>query len=55
MRNGFIFNGATQQASEVADLVKTRVVMWMNAKFDIKIYTVEDFKGYLNGIRKVKV
>ncbi|XP_058216597.1 uncharacterized protein LOC131327443 [Rhododendron vialii] len=54
-RNDYIFNGATTQASEVVDLVKTRVAMWMKAKFDIKIYTVEDFKSYLDGIRKVKV
>lgn len=25
------------------------------AKFDINVYTVEDFKGFLDGIRKVKV
>ncbi|KAI8534606.1 hypothetical protein RHMOL_Rhmol10G0103500 [Rhododendron molle] len=54
-RNGCIFNGATTRASEVVDLIKTRVAMWMKAKFDIKIYTVEDFKGYLDGIRKVKL
>ncbi|KAI8531863.1 hypothetical protein RHMOL_Rhmol11G0168900 [Rhododendron molle] len=54
-RNDYIFNGATTQASKVVDLVKTRVATWMKAKFDIKVYTVEDFKGYLNGIRKVKV
>ncbi|XP_058215773.1 protein CANDIDATE G-PROTEIN COUPLED RECEPTOR 7-like [Rhododendron vialii] len=26
--------------------------MWMKAKFDIKVYTVEDFKVFLDGIRK---
>ncbi|KAI8531878.1 hypothetical protein RHMOL_Rhmol11G0170200 [Rhododendron molle] len=31
MRNGFIFNGATKQVSEVTDLVKTIVAMWMKA------------------------
>ncbi|KAI8564690.1 hypothetical protein RHMOL_Rhmol03G0201200 [Rhododendron molle] len=55
MRNDYIFNRATTQASEVAELVKSRVVMWIKAKFDIKIYTVEDFKGYLDGIRKVEI
>ncbi|XP_058216922.1 receptor-like protein 43 [Rhododendron vialii] len=53
--NGCIFNGATTWASEVVDLIKTRVAMWMKTKFDIKIYTMEDFKGYLDGIRKVKL
>ncbi|XP_058216715.1 uncharacterized protein LOC131327580 [Rhododendron vialii] len=54
-RNGYIFNGITTEALEVADLIKTKVAMWMKAKFDIKLYTVEDFKGYLDGIRKVKM
>ncbi|KAI8551451.1 hypothetical protein RHMOL_Rhmol06G0186800 [Rhododendron molle] len=35
--------------------LKTRVAMWMKAKFDIKVHTVEDFKGYLDGIRKMKL
>lgn len=26
--------------------------MWIKAKFDVKIYSVEDFRGYLDGIRK---
>ncbi|KAI8531507.1 hypothetical protein RHMOL_Rhmol11G0141200 [Rhododendron molle] len=31
------------------------VAMWVKVKFDIKMHLVEDFKGYLNGIRKEKV
>ncbi|KAI8543636.1 hypothetical protein RHMOL_Rhmol08G0234000 [Rhododendron molle] len=54
-RNGVIFNNGSALAWEVMDLIKTRVAMWMKAKFDIKVYTVKDFKGYLDGIRKVKL
>ncbi|XP_058185920.1 uncharacterized protein LOC131303146 [Rhododendron vialii] len=44
VRNDYIFNNSTTQPWEVGDVVKTRVAMWMKAKFNIKIYTVEDFK-----------
>lgn len=54
VRNEYVFNNASTQAWEVGDLVKTRVAMWMKAKFDIKVYT-EDFKVFLDGIRKVKL
>lgn len=40
---------------EVGELIKTIEAMWMKMKFDIKVYTVEDFKGFLDGIRKVKL
>ncbi|KAI8534362.1 hypothetical protein RHMOL_Rhmol10G0084400 [Rhododendron molle] len=52
VRNDYIFNNSTTQAWEVGELVKTRVAMWMKAKFDIKVYSVEDFKFFLDGIRK---
>ncbi|XP_058217560.1 uncharacterized protein LOC131328662 [Rhododendron vialii] len=54
VRNDHVFNNSTKQPWEVGDLVKTRVAMWMKAKFDIKVYTVEDFKVFLDGIRKVR-
>ncbi|XP_058215313.1 uncharacterized protein LOC131326521 [Rhododendron vialii] len=55
VRNGYVFNNISTQAWEVVDLIKTRVAMWIKAKFDIKVYIVKDFKGYLEGIRKVKL
>ncbi|XP_058203049.1 uncharacterized protein LOC131317517 [Rhododendron vialii] len=53
-RNELIFNNTSRSASEVGDQIKTRVAMWMKAKFDIKVYSVEDFKCFLQGIRKLK-
>ncbi|KAI8531861.1 hypothetical protein RHMOL_Rhmol11G0168700 [Rhododendron molle] len=55
VRNDYIFNNSSKQVWEVGDLVKTRVAIWMKAKFDIKVYTVEDFKLFLDGIRKLKL
>lgn len=55
VRNDYVFNNASTQVWEVGDLVKTRVAMWIKVKFNIKVYTVEDFKVFLDGIRKVKL
>ncbi|KAI8546452.1 hypothetical protein RHMOL_Rhmol07G0118800 [Rhododendron molle] len=55
VRNDYVFNNSSKQPWEVGDLVKTRVAMWMKTKFNIKIYTVEDFKVFLDGIRKLKL
>lgn len=54
-RNDLIFNNVIRSASEVGELVKTRVAMWMKAKFDIKVYSVEDFRSFLGGIRMLKL
>ncbi|KAI8562137.1 hypothetical protein RHMOL_Rhmol03G0011400 [Rhododendron molle] len=54
-RNDIIFNNVSRSASEVGELIKTRVAMWIKAKFDIKIYSVEDFKSFQGGIRKLKL
>lgn len=54
-RNDLIFNNVSRSASEVGELIKTRVAMWMKAKFDIKVYSVEDFRSFLGGIRKLKL
>ncbi|KAI8557072.1 hypothetical protein RHMOL_Rhmol05G0306100 [Rhododendron molle] len=40
--NYFPKSGMT--AEDVVDNVKSRVAMWVKAKFDIKVYTVEEFK-----------
>lgn len=39
---------------EITDLVKTRMAIWIKGKFDIKDYSIEDFKWNLAGIRKTK-
>ncbi|XP_058202651.1 uncharacterized protein LOC131317089 [Rhododendron vialii] len=54
-RNDLMFNNLSRSASEVGDLVKTRVAMWMKTKFDIKMYSVEEFKSFLGGIRTLKL
>ncbi|KAI8522859.1 hypothetical protein RHMOL_Rhmol13G0029600 [Rhododendron molle] len=53
--NDLVFNNVSRSASEVGDQIKTRVAMWMKAKFEIKVYSVEDFKCFLDGIRKLKL
>ncbi|KAI8534833.1 hypothetical protein RHMOL_Rhmol10G0127300 [Rhododendron molle] len=55
MRNRIIFQNVTSSLEEVVDLIKYRVTMWMKVKFDIKVYSIEDFKGYLDGIRLLKL
>ncbi|XP_058217620.1 uncharacterized protein LOC131328732 [Rhododendron vialii] len=55
VRNDYVFNYSSKQALELRDIVKTRVAMWMKAKFDIKVYTVEEFKLFLDGIKKLKL
>lgn len=49
-----IFRRKVTEASELADLVKTRVANWIKAKVDIKIYTIADFMRRLNGIRLLR-
>ncbi|KAI8566788.1 hypothetical protein RHMOL_Rhmol02G0069200 [Rhododendron molle] len=50
-----VFNNAVPVTREVGDGIKTKVAIWMKTKFDIRIYTVEEFKGFLDGIRKLKL
>lgn len=54
-RNDIAFNNAVIEAEEVGELVKTRVAMWVKVKFNLKLYSVEDFRCFLDAIRKVKV
>ncbi|XP_058192206.1 uncharacterized protein LOC131309615 [Rhododendron vialii] len=44
VRNEHVFNNTMVTAEVVVDKVKTRVAMWVKAKFDIKMYTMEEFK-----------
>ncbi|KAI8574390.1 hypothetical protein RHMOL_Rhmol01G0349600 [Rhododendron molle] len=50
-----VFNNPTWHVENIGELIKTKVAMWIKVKFDIKVHSVEDFKGYLNGTRKVMV
>lgn len=55
VRNSYVFNNATTSSGEVGDLIKTRVAMWVKAKFDLKVYSVEDFRIFLDGVRVLKL
>lgn len=54
-RNDRVFNNKVRSSEEVGDVIKTKVAMWMKVKFDIKVYSVDDFKNFLSGIRRVKI
>lgn len=45
------FKNGSDGFGKVGDLIKYRVAVWMKVIFDIKMYTVENFKGFLDGIR----
>lgn len=53
--NEYVFKEYKSEAGEVVDLVKTRVAFWIKGKFDIKEYSVDDFKRCLGGILMVKI
>ncbi|XP_058211699.1 uncharacterized protein LOC131323875 [Rhododendron vialii] len=55
MRNGCIFKNATASSEEVVDIIKFRVAMWIKVKFNVRMYTVEDFKRFLDGIRSLNL
>lgn len=55
VRNNLIFNGVSPRVEEIGDLIKSRVAMWVKVKFDLKVYSVEYFKFFLDGIRKLKL
>ncbi|KAI8571058.1 hypothetical protein RHMOL_Rhmol01G0087500 [Rhododendron molle] len=48
VRNDYVFNNASTSFEVVGELVKIRVAMWMKTKFAFMIYSVEEFKVYLN-------
>lgn len=55
MRNSLVFNGVVPRVEDIGDLIKTRVAMWIKVKFELKVYIVDDFKGFLDGIRKIEI
>ncbi|KAI8561844.1 hypothetical protein RHMOL_Rhmol04G0373500 [Rhododendron molle] len=46
MGNEIVFNNKAIEACDVMDLVKTRIVVWIKSKFNLKDYLVEDFKRF---------
>ncbi|KAI8546908.1 hypothetical protein RHMOL_Rhmol07G0155900 [Rhododendron molle] len=52
-RNIVIFNNKPWEKAEVVDLIKTRLALWIKGKYNIKDYSVEDFKRSVDGIRKI--
>lgn len=53
-RNQILFQGAEFELENLVDKIQTRVAFWSKANFDLKTYTIEDFKRCLQGIRKTK-
>lgn len=54
-RNESVFNHKTWTVGEIVDLVKTRMAIWIKGKYDVKDYSVDDFKSNLDAIRRVKI
>ncbi|KAI8555421.1 hypothetical protein RHMOL_Rhmol05G0173500 [Rhododendron molle] len=55
MRSRLIFQNVMIGLEEVVDLIKYRVSMWVKVKFDIKVYSIEEFKRFLDGIRLLEL
>lgn len=53
-RNLITFQGCALDTDKLVDKIQTRVSFWTKANFDLKTYSVEDFKRCLSGIRKIK-
>ncbi|KAH7849459.1 hypothetical protein Vadar_018222 [Vaccinium darrowii] len=54
-RNEVILRNEVWEVEEIIDLAKTRMAIWIKGKYNIKIYSVEDFKRNLDGIRRLKI
>ncbi|KAG5542410.1 hypothetical protein RHGRI_022072 [Rhododendron griersonianum] len=52
-RNDVIFNNKAANRNQVVELTKTRAALWIKARFDIKVYTVENIKRNLDGARRL--
>lgn len=42
-------------AWDLIDMVKTRMALWIKDKYNIRDYSLGDFKNNLDGIRKLKI
>lgn len=54
-RNLIIFRKKNYGEEILVDSIKTKIVMWLKACYDLKEYSVEDIKRCIQGIRKWKV
>lgn len=55
MRNNLAFNGVSTIVEDVGEGIKTNMTMWIKVKFDIRVYTIEEFKIFLDGIYKIEI
>lgn len=50
-----LFDNKVWEIEEVVELSKTRMAIWIKGKYNVKDYSVDDFKRCLEGIRKIKI
>ena len=43
-RNDVVFNNKVWEVEEIIELSKTRMASWIKGKFNVKDYSIEDFK-----------
>lgn len=51
-RNALVCKGSPLTVNE--ESIKTNIAFWVQSHFDLKVYTIEDFKRCLHGIRSLK-
>ncbi|XP_058222658.1 uncharacterized protein LOC131332424 [Rhododendron vialii] len=49
-RNELVFRNEVWEVEEISDLVKMRMTIWIKGKYNIREYSIEDFKWNLAGI-----
>lgn len=54
-RNELVFKNKVWEVEEISDLVKMRMAIWIKGKYNIRDYSIENFKLILAGIRTVKI
>lgn len=52
-RNDAVFNNKIWEMEEICELAKTRMAIWIKGKYNI--YSIDDFKRELDGIRLVRI
>lgn len=53
--NDLIFNNKASTKEEISELVKIRGALWIKSLNDLQIYSVDDFLGNLDAIRRIKI
>ncbi|KAI8529911.1 hypothetical protein RHMOL_Rhmol11G0011700 [Rhododendron molle] len=54
-RNDLVFNNSIPTVEGVVDLIKLRVAFWVKGRCNLAIYSIEDFRSHLDGIRKHQI